>query len=169
MKKSEYDALKLKLTAELQEAYEKNRSLVRYGTQVECEAGSVSWAIGQVLQVAYAKNCQYHYAAAMDAIEDFALHHWSEARCDIVFEPEDVTGHHPDMAASGPWPQLGITEIDSASPAQPYIPTYQAEPKEEEKPPEDDSWPGHKPQAAAEDFSAIAKRMKELAAEKGNS
>jgi len=75
-----------------------------------------------------------------------------------------------DMAASGPWPQLGITQIDSPSPATPYIPTYQAEPKEEEKPSEDEGLGGvAKPQSAAEDFSAIAKRMKELAAEKGNS
>jgi hypothetical protein len=75
-----------------------------------------------------------------------------------------------DMAASGPWQQPGIVQVESVAPATPYIPTCQAEPKEEEKPPEDDGWGGNvKPQSAAEDFSAIAKRMKELAAEKGNS
>lgn len=236
MKKSEYDALKLKLAAELQEVYEKNRSLVKYYSDVCRESGSVGWAIGQVLQGAYAKDCKYYYAAAMDAIEDFALHHWADANEKLEFEPEAATGHraemlvideasqwpvdieykwhnmvntvewlplnkgsdnevpqiygkslsslideiasandagqllnlivHPpitaEMSGSGPWPQSGC---------HPYIPSTPAEtsPQTEEKSPEEDSWPGHKPQAAAEDFSAIAKRMKELAAEKGNS
>ena len=226
MKLSEYNALQLKIGAELQEVYEKNKSLVRYKTMVESEAGSVSWAIGQVMQAAYANNCKYHYAATLDAIYKFVCHHSYSNYNRLEFEPEGLTGRLPEMliideASQWPvdieykwhdigntveWPPLNngkslsglIDEIASANDAgqflnsithppitaemsgsgpwpqsgcHPYIPSTPAEtsPQTEEKPPEEDTWPGHKPQAAAEDFSAIAKRMKELAAEKGNS
>jgi len=218
MKKSEYDALELKVAAELQEVYEKNKSLVHYKTMIESEAASVSWAIGQVLQKAYDNNCKYHYSATLDAIEQFSYAQFSIAHRDLEFEPEttdsvlewaadfkyppeaialaakaldelnatyktklniaptaasiNAAGQlvysmtHPQitsgMAASGPWPQSGC---------HPYIPTTPADasPQTEEKPPEDSNPPSPKSQSAAEDFSAIAKRMKELAAGKGNS
>lgn len=200
MKLSEYKALVENIGAELQEVYEKNKSLVNYKTKVESEAASVSWAIGQVLQKAYDNNCKYHYAATLDAIEQFSYDKFFVVHRDLGFGPETtdpvsewaadfkyppeaialaakaldelnatyktaLTINPPitsGMAGNVPWPQSGC---------HPYIPTTPADasPQTEEKTPEDDNPPSPKSQSAAEDFSAIAKRMKELAAEKGNS